>query len=279
MAIELPRVTARRDPGPVLWAVAGGCWLLLAGLAVLNPGLAHHHGVVADLRSGTAVTAALTTFAGAWLVMVVAMMLPSTVPMVRMFAVVTARVERRTRVRAVFLSAYFAVWLAFAVVALIGDGAVHAVVDTAPWLRERDDLVLAGALALAGVAQFTPLTRRCLRACRDPRGFLFQHYRRGTAAAWALGLRHGLYCLGCCWALMLVMFATATGNLWWMVALTAVMVAEKTTRRGHLLVAPVGVVLLFAAVWLVLAELGSVPVADQMPVPHQHHAGLIAPER
>ena len=66
MAIELPRVTARRDPGPVLWAVAGGCWLLLAGLAVLNPGLAHHHGVVADLRSGTAVTAALTTFAGAW---------------------------------------------------------------------------------------------------------------------------------------------------------------------------------------------------------------------
>jgi len=135
----------------VLWAVAGGCWLLLTGLAVLNPGLAHHHGVVADLRSGTAVTAALTTFAGAWLVMVAAMMLPSTVPMVRMFAVVTARVERRTRVRAVFLSAYFAVWLAFAVVALIGDAAVHAVVDTAPWLRERDDLVLAGALALAGV--------------------------------------------------------------------------------------------------------------------------------
>jgi len=78
---------------------------------------------------------------------------------------------------------------------------------------------------------------------------------------------------------MLVMFVTATGNLWWMVALTAVMVAEKTTRRGHLLVAPVGVVLLFAAVWLVLAGVGSVPVADQMPVPHQHHAGLIAPER
>jgi predicted metal-binding membrane protein len=166
----------------------------------------------------------------------------------------------------VFLSAYVAVWLAFAVVALIGDAGVHAVVDSAPWLRERDGLVLAGA------AQFTPLTRRCLRACRDPRGFLFQHYQRGTAAAWSLGIRHGVYCLGCCWALMLVMFATGIGNLWWMVALTAVMVAEKTMRRGHLLVAPIGVVLLFAAAWIVLAELGSAPVADRMPVPHQHHA-------
>jgi len=247
MAIELPRGTARRDPGPVLWTVAGGCWLLLAGLAVLNPGLAHHHGVVADLRSGTAVTLALTTFAGAWLVMVAAMMLPSTVPMARMFAVVTARVERRTRVRAVFLSAYFAVWLAFAVVALIGDAAVHAVVDTAPWLRERDDLVLAGALALAGVAQFTPLTRRCLRACRDPRGFLFQHYRRGTAAAWALGLRHGLYCLGCCWALMLVMFAAGVASLIWMALLTGVMIHEKTRPTGAKAVPVTGVALLGAA--------------------------------
>ena len=192
--------------------------------------------------------------------------------MVRMFALVTAGVERPARARAVFLSAYFAVWLAFAAVALVGDGAVHAVIQVSPWLRERDGLVLAGALALAGIAQFTPLTRRCLRACRDPRGFLFQHYQRGTAAAWTLGVRHGLFCLGCCWALMLVMFATGIGNLWWMVGLTAVMVAEKTTRRGHLLLAPVGFVLLFAAAWLVLAELGSAPVVEQLPAPHRQHA-------
>jgi predicted metal-binding membrane protein len=75
-------------------------------------------------------------------------------------------------------------------------------------------------------------------------GFLWQHYRRGPWAAWLLGARHGLSCLGCCWALMLVMFATGVGSLAWMLALTGVMVIEKTTRRGRRLVPAVGAALL-----------------------------------
>lgn len=262
--MSAPPLVARHDPRLTLWAVAGVCWLLLVGFAVYAPGLAHHNGVIGALASGTSPVLVLGVFAGAWLVMVAAMMLPTTVPMVALHGVVTARVERRALVRAMFLAAYFAVWLGFAGVALLGDAGVHALVDGWAWLRAREGLVLAGALALAGVVQFTPLTRRCLQVCRDPRGFLFQHYRRGVEAAWRLGVRHGASCLGCCWALMLVMFATGVGNLWWMVGLTAVMVAEKTTRWGQQIVAPVGVALLFAAAWVGFDAL-AVPA-----VPHAH---------
>ncbi len=122
------------------------------------------------------------------------------------------------------------------------------------WLAAHHGLVLAGALALAGAVQFTALKQRCLTICRDPRAMLFGHYRRGAQAAWALGLRHGLSYLGCCWVIMLVMFATGVGNLWWMAGLTAVMVAEKTTRWGPQIVGPVGVVLLLAAAAVALGE-------------------------
>ena len=263
------RTRIRHDPGFALWAVAGTCWVLLVALALLAPGLAHRHGVAGALATGADPAPVLGVFAAAWLVMVAAMMLPGTVPLMRLHGVVTARVEHRARVRAVFVAAYFAVWLGFAGVALLGDAGVHALVDGSGWLREREGLVLAVALALAGAAQYTPLTRRCLRVCRDPRGFLFQHYRRGVAAAWWLGVRHGMSCLGCCWALMLVMFATGTGNLWWMVGLTAVMVAEKTTRWGAQIVAPVGMVLLFAAAWLGLEAL-AVPAGELGVTVHEH---------
>lgn len=133
---------------------------------------------------------------------------------------------------------------------------MHAVVERWGWLAARPGLVLGATLLLAGGFQFSSLKKACLTACRSPLEMLWRHYRRGAAAAWALGTRHALQCLGCCWALMLVMFATGAGSLAWMVLLTAVMVAEKTTRVGARLVAPVGVALLggglavsAAAVW------------------------------
>src|SRR4051794_28941290 len=108
----------RHDPARVLWAVAGGSWVLLVVLAVLVPGLAHHHRVVGALESGQDAALVLGVFAAAWLVMVAAMMLPSTVPMVQMHYAVTAGVGGRTQVRTVFLTAYFVIWLAFAGAAL-----------------------------------------------------------------------------------------------------------------------------------------------------------------
>jgi hypothetical protein len=153
---------------------------------------------------------------------------------------------------------------------LLADLAVHATVEGWAWLAVHDGLVLAGALALAGGVQFTALKQRCLTLCRDPRAMLFRHYRRGAPAAWALGARHGLSCLGCCWAMMLVMFATGVGSLWWMAGLAAVTVAEKTTRWGPKIVGPVGIVLLLAAAVLAVDEWGTVPAIGVEIPAHDH---------
>ncbi len=107
-------------------------------------------------------------------------------------------------------------------------------------------------LALAGAFQFTPLKDACLDKCRHPAQFLTRHYRRGTAGAFLLGVRHGAFCLGCCWALMLVLFAAGMASLLWMAALTALMVHEKTRPNGARAV-PVSGVALLAAASVVLA--------------------------
>jgi predicted metal-binding membrane protein len=99
-------------------------------------------------------------------------------------------------------------------------------------------------LTLAGLFQFSGLKDRCLRECRNPAAFLLKHYRRGTGPAFDLGLRHGVFCLGCCWALMLVAFAAGVANLWWMAAFTAIMVFEKTGRGGDRGAVPIGVALM-----------------------------------
>jgi len=244
---------ARHDPGVALWVVAGVCWVGTVWLVVAAGG-SGHHGVVLEspdwpwpLRIGA--------FLAVWLVMIGAMMLPSVVPVARLFGAVTARAPRPAPARVAFLGGYLAIWTGFAGLALLGDAAVGALAAGWAWLAARPGLVLGATLLVAGAFQFSPLKNACLTACRNPVGFLWQHYRRGPAGAWRLGLRHGVSCLGCCWALMLVMFGTGVGSLAWMVGLTAVMVVEKTARRGARLVAPVGIVLLVAGASLSLSAL------------------------
>src|SRR5439155_8460615 len=119
------------------------------------------------------------------------------------------------------------------------------------WLVARPGLVLGTMLVLAGTFQFSPLKVTCLTACRDPLGFIWRHYRRGVGAGWRVGYRHGMFCLGCCWALMLVMFGIGVGSLAWMAALAGVMVMEKTVPGGQRLSPIIGVVLvLLAGLWL-----------------------------
>jgi predicted metal-binding membrane protein len=97
---------------------------------------------------------------------------------------------------------------------------------------------------LAGAFQFTSLKEACLRSCRHPASFMHRHYRRGAGGAFRLGTRHGLFCVGCCWALMLVMFAVGVASLIWMALLTALMVHEKTRHAGARTVPLSGVTLL-----------------------------------
>ncbi len=116
--------------------------------------------------------------------------------------------------------------------------------DATPWLNEHQTLIAGGVILLAGVFQFSSLKEKCLQECRHPGVFLLRRYRRGAEAALRIGVAHGMFCLGCCWALMLLMFAAGVANLWWMALLTAVMVYEKVGRHGKVLSPIVGVALL-----------------------------------
>ncbi|MGY1643576.1 DUF2182 domain-containing protein [Geodermatophilus sp. SYSU D00703] len=239
-----PAARLPRDPAPALWGVAAACWALTLAL-VLGGAAGHGHPAV-DGAAPWAVQAAAAL--AAWTVMLGAMMLPTLVPLARLFAAVSARGPHPRAARAGLYAGYLATWTAVAPVALAGAWAVHRLVDAWPWLAARDELVLGGALLLAGGYQFSRLKDACLTSCRSPASFLWQHYRRGVRAAAGLGVRAGLWCLGCCWALMLLLTATGVASLAWMLVLTAVMVAEKTARWGARLVRPVGFALLLCGV-------------------------------
>jgi predicted metal-binding membrane protein len=201
----------------------------------------HHDALI---EHGPPLMFALPLFVTAWLVMIAAMMLPSSLPLMRMFAFASANQPRPGAVFAAFITGYVAVWTAFGAVAFIADMAVHACVDRIAWLNAHPWFVAGWVLAIAGAFQFTPLKDACLKACRLPGNFLMHHYRRGARAAFQLGYAHGLFCAGCCWALMLISFAAGFASLWWMAALTALMVYEKTARRGPAAVPVAAAVLL-----------------------------------
>ena len=243
-----------RDPAPAVWFAAAACWLAMAALLVTADIDIADHDVVIE-QSQLWLPLRLLAFSGAWLVMVGAMMLPSTVPMVRMFWGVSAHQARPGPARAAFGASYLLVWVGFALAALAGDTTVHWTVHHWAWLQDREPLILATTLVLAGVYQVSPLKDACLRACRTPLSMVAQHYRSGAAGGWRVGFAHALNCLGCCWALMLVMFATGVGSLLWMLGLTAVMVAEKTTRSGARLVRPVALALVAGGVLVAMPVL------------------------
>lgn len=237
------RYRPRVSDGMLIWATIFAEWALaLAAIVTDRDSLVGHEAV---LRPGSLPPLLVVAqFFVAWQVMTAAMMLPSSLPMVRLFAG-ASRGQARTRlVLATFLSAYFGVWTLFALTALLTDTVLHTLADQWSWLDRRPGLVTGTVLMLAGAFQFSTLKERCLRACRTPLAFLRRHYRRGLRASSMVGARYRLSCLGCCWALMLVMFAVGVGSIAWMVGLSAVMLFEKTSRRGHLLVPYAGVALL-----------------------------------
>jgi len=194
---------------------------------------------------------ALVIFLACWQIMTVAMMLPSSMPMVYMMVHASRQQPHPRAVQAAFLAGYALVWTAFALVALLGDTQIHRLVDSWPWLDQHSWLIGAATFAVAGGFQFSPLKGRCLKQCRSPFSFFVRYYRKGVGAAWHLGLRHGAFCLGCCWALMLVMFGLGVGNLVWMTVLAGVMVVEKTFPGGQRLSPIIGIALLgLSALWL-----------------------------
>jgi predicted metal-binding membrane protein len=190
------------------------------------------------------------TFVGGWTLMVVAMMLPSSFPLVVMFGVITRRRQDRLALVGLLLLGYLSTWATFGAVIHAGDLGLHAVVRQIDGLASHAWLIGAVTLVAAGLYQFSPLKYRCLEKCRSPLSFITEHWRgRGERGhAFRLGVHHGLFCVGCCWLLMLLMFAVGAGSLGWMLSLGAVMALEKNVGWGRRISAPLGVVLVAAGI-------------------------------
>jgi len=182
---------ARRRRLPVAVPAAIALAWAAAVVAAQATGVAgrFHHDVL--LGGGPPGLADLAGYAVAWTVMVTAMMLPSAVPLLRLFAETSAGQGRRGRLLACFTAGYLAVWAVFGWAALVLDGGVHGTVDAVGWLAARPWLVGAAGLGLAGAFQFSDLKDRCLTQCRHPAAYLLRHYRRGPRAAFRLGWGHG----------------------------------------------------------------------------------------
>jgi predicted metal-binding membrane protein len=232
-------------PRPILAGIAAAWAAAIAAQFAGVAALAHHDALLTG--DGPPLALGVLVAVLAWQVMIAAMMLPSSLPLVRLYSRATERAPQRGRSMAAFIGGYALVWSAFGLAAFGGDAALHAAVNASPWLSDHDWWIGGTVLALAGAFQFTSLKDACLDKCRHPGQFLMRYYRRGPAGGFRLGARHGAFCVGCCWALMLVMFAAGVASLIWMALLSAVMIHEKTRPLGARAVPVTGVALLGAA--------------------------------
>lgn len=238
--------------GVVLVALALGSWVSLwwwgHALHTLHAPSAHHgHGAPTSSPS-----VAFGLFVVGWLLMTTAMMLPTTLPLVALFQRLVGRRSNRLVLMALLTGGYVGVWLVFGVAAYAGDQVVHEVVDRLGWLAARPSLVGSGLVITAGLYQFSGLKERCLTACRQPLALIMRHWTgaSGSRQAWRIGAVHGMTCVGCCWPLMLLMFAFGAANLGLMLALAALMAVEKNISWGQRLTAPLGVALVVVGISL-----------------------------
>jgi predicted metal-binding membrane protein len=251
---------------PIMLGLIGTAWAALLLLDHTPYGRYLDHGrwteigftatICRALPAGQLLLPALLYVAG-WMLMTSAMMLPTTLPLLRRFEVITMARSDQIRLVALLASGYLAVWLVFGVAIHALDVALHVVARHSDWLVTNAWSLGVGVLAIAGVFQFSGLKYRCLDKCRTPLSFIIQHWRGVTPQrdAFRLGLHHGLFCVGCCWAIMLLMFAVGMGNIGWMLMLGVVMAIEKNAPWGRKLGHPLGLVLIGSAAFVTAAHL------------------------
>jgi predicted metal-binding membrane protein len=245
-------------PRIVVWCcvlgVAVVAWTYLVHLERQMASAMQHDAMMASMRMATDARWSVAEFAylfAMWAVMMVAMMAPAAGPVLALVA--GAQRSRATRPAfgvPAFALGYAIVWAGFSVVAALAQWVLH---DTALLSSQMTTTAPIGAAVLigAGVYQLLPSKRACLVRCRSPLAFLMTRWRDGTLGALRMGLRHGSWCLGCCWALMTVLFAVGVMNLAAVAVLALFVLAEKTGPRG-VLVARLGGVALIAAGVLML---------------------------
>lgn len=186
-----------------------------------------------------------------WAIMMMAMMLPSATPMILQYErLVQERDKRPISRAAMFLAGYAAVWVGFSLLAASVQWALHARALLSPMMGSTSSLLGGGLLLGAGLYQWSPYKHACLHHCRAPLDFSAAEWRTGARGAFAMGIRHGLNCLGSCWALMALLFALGVMNLWWVALLTVLVLAEKLLLGGHWIGRLAGLVFIGWGAWL-----------------------------
>ena len=221
------------------FVVAGLVGVSLVAWAYLISGVESFHGAEVGLPSTELWTPrdfALVFLM--WSIMMVAMMVPSASPMVVTYAAIRRKQhpdERAFGACVAFLLGYVILWTSFSALATLAQwGLQHAALISAA--GASTNAIFAGALLLvAGVFQWTPWKQACLTHCRSPFLFIMTSWRDGTRGAFTMGLEHGVFCLGCCWALMALMFFAGVMNIFWLVALSLFVLVEKVVPAGDLL--------------------------------------------
>ncbi len=184
-----------------------------------------------------------------WFGMMAAMMAPTVWPWVRSFHRFAADEQSSVAATIRFASGYLLAWLAYSIVAASLQRAFQSGAATDRAMGALPFRMDVAVFLAAGFYQFAPLKRACLTHCRSPFGYFLTHWRSGPAGELRMGLDHGLFCVGCCWALMATMLAVGVMNVWWMAALGVIALVEQVAPYGAALRRPIGVMLVAVAIW------------------------------
>lgn len=246
-----------------LFLVLLGALVALAWLSLLVWGQSPYgrfldHGALAEVTSEDA--ALLVLFVVGWTLMIFAMMLPTSLPLVTMFHTMIRERPHHSMLMALLIAGYLGVWTGFGVLIHVGDLGLHQVAERIAWLDANYWVIGSSTLILAGIYQFTPLKYHCMDKCRSPFSFIAGHWtgKNDSRQAFRLGLDHGIFCIGCCWSLMLLMFAVGAGNIGWMLVLGSVMAVEKNMPWGKRLSKPLGIALITWGLTIAVSIGGSV---------------------
>src|SRR4051794_19363973 len=234
--------------------------VLVVGAALVTWILTYHRMRGMDAGPGTDL-GGLAWFTGIWVTMMAAMMLPSVAPMVLLFHRVSSERAKRGQTSVsvwLFCLSYLAVWTLYGLAAYgLYRLVVHFDFGFLDW-DSAGPYVAGAAIVAAGIYELTPLKSVCLRHCRTPLHFVLGHWREGRLGALRMGVEHGAYCVGCCWGLMVVLFALGVMSLTWMAVVAGLIFAQKVLPRGESLTRPFAVLLIGIGIWVAAAP-GSVP--------------------
>ena len=193
-----------------------------------------------------------------WAVMMTGMMLPSASPMLLLYGSVARRSAQASAGAGIYMFAagYLVVWAVFSAGVTAIQRVFAALLLVSPMMEITSSAVSAALLMIAGLYQLTPIKLACLRTCQSPLGFLMSRWRKGPSGAFRMGLHHGAYCVGCCWALMCVLFVVGVMNLLWVAALTAFVLIEKIGPAGATLARAAGAAMALVGMLMIVHRVG-----------------------